>query len=75
MESRNPKDDRGRRPVTHHMWLTEDIGHPALAQHLYALNGFMRASSTWNYFYDLVQRAFPRKGTTLLALPFPENDR
>jgi hypothetical protein len=51
--------------------LTEDIGHPALAQHLYALIGFMRVSGDWEQFYRMVQRAFPKKNTTML-LPMPD---
>ncbi len=31
LEQRNPKNDHGRRRSKHHQWLTEDIGHPALA--------------------------------------------
>lgn len=62
----NPKNDRGRRKAAHHQWLTEDIGHPALAQHVYALIGFMRASESWDNFYRMVQRAFPKKNTQML---------
>jgi hypothetical protein len=65
LQGRNPKDERGRRRAKHQQWLTEDVGHPALAQHLYALIGFMRVSSDWEQFYRLVQRAFPKKGSTL----------
>lgn len=73
LQKRNPKDDKGRRKVKHFQWLTEDIGHPALAQHLYATIGFMRASTTWDQFYRMMQRAFPKKNTTML-LPLPEID-
>ncbi len=72
LEERNPKNTRGRREAKHHQWLTEDVGHPALAQHLYALIGFMRASTTWKQFYGLAQRAFPKKGDVLF-LPFSES--
>lgn len=67
----NPKNERGHRKSRHHQWLTEDVGHPALAQHLYALIGFMRASRSWDTFYRMVERAFPRKNTTML-LPLPD---
>ena len=70
LEQRNPKDRRGRRKAKHHQWLTDDIGHPALAQHLHAIIGFMRASDNWKDFYRMVNRAFPKKGSTL-RLPFP----
>lgn len=66
LEKRNPRDEKGNRKVKHHQWLTEDVGHPALAQHLYATIGFMRASSTWEQFYRMMQRAFPKKNTTML---------
>ena len=71
LEERNPKDDKGRRKGRHHQLFTEDVGHPALAQHLYALIGFLRASSSWNEFYRMVNRAFPKKGNNL-ELPFTE---
>jgi hypothetical protein len=71
LEARNPKDERGRRKHKHHQWLTEDIGHPALAQHLYALIGLMRASPSWKQFKEMVQKAFPKKGETLF-LPIAE---
>jgi len=74
LEERNPKTQSGRRKSKHHQWLTEDVGHPALAQHLYALIGFQRVCGigAWDQFYEMVQRAFPKKGETLL-LPYPEN--
>lgn len=73
LESKNPKDEStGRRKSKHHQWLTDDVGHPALAQHLHAIIGFMRASTTWAQFYRLVQRAFPKRGSQLL-LPIDIN--
>jgi hypothetical protein len=76
LESRNPKNDRGRRATAHHQWLTEDIGNPALAQHLYALIGLMRVSESgdWDGFYRFVQKAYPKKGETLF-LPMPDSKR
>jgi P63C domain len=66
LEERNPKDERGNRKAKHHQWLTEDVGHPALAQHLYAIIGFMRASTTWEQFHRMVQRAFPKRNSQML---------
>lgn len=71
LEERNPKVSRGERQSKHHQWLTEDVGHPALAQHLYGLIGFMRASEDWEQFYHLIQKAYPKKGSTLM-LPLQE---
>jgi hypothetical protein len=67
LERKNPKDEKGRRRARH-QWLTEDVGHPALAQHLHAVIGLMRASDDWQGFQRNLQRAFPKRGMTL-ALP------
>lgn len=69
LEARNPRDDRGNRKARHHQWLTEDVGHPALAQHLYAVIGFMRVATSWEQFKWMLNRAFPRNRATL-ELPF-----
>lgn len=66
LQNRNPvSEGSGRRRARHHQLLTEDIGHPALAQHLHAVIGLMRASATWDQFMSLLNRAFPKKGTQL----------
>lgn len=69
LEARNPKDDKGHRKNKHHQWLTEDVGHPALAQHLYAVIALMRASANWNQFKSMLNLALPKRGDTL-SLPF-----
>jgi len=73
LEKINPKDEKGRRGVKHHQWLTEDVGHPALAQHLHAVIGLMRASSNWKQFHEMLDRAFPKKGS-VLQLELIENE-
>jgi hypothetical protein len=65
LEARNPMVERGHRRALHHQWLTEDVGHPALAQHLHALLGLMRASDTWQQMMKMVNRAFPKRGDSL----------
>lgn len=69
LETKNPLDDKGNRKAKHHQWLTEDVGHPALAQHLYAVIALMRASNSWDEFKRQLDRALPRRGDTL-KLPF-----
>jgi hypothetical protein len=66
LQRKNPLEDSGRRSAKHHQWLTNDIGHTALAQHLYAVIALMRASSSWSKFHDMLQRSLPRKGDNLL---------
>jgi hypothetical protein len=64
LEKKNPIVN-GRRAAKLFQWLTDDVGHPALTRHLYAVVGFMRASTSWDQFYRMLQRAYPKKGTTL----------
>jgi hypothetical protein len=74
LQRRNPKDEKGNRKSRHHQWLTSEIGIPALSQHLFATVGFMRASASWEQFYRMMQRAFPKLNTTLyLNFPDPED--
>jgi P63C domain len=68
LEKRNPTEN-GKRRAKHHQWLTDEIGIPALAQHLYAAITLMRVSRTWDQFMLLIDEAHPRRGDTLL-LPF-----
>jgi hypothetical protein len=65
LEQKNPKDEKGRRKAKFFQWLTDGVGHPALAQHLYAVIGLMRASNDWRSFYALLNRAFKKRGDTL----------
>lgn len=66
LETRNPKDAKGNRKGKHHQLLTEDVGHPALAQHVHALIALMRASTSWDQFMLMLNTAFPKKNDTLL---------
>lgn len=68
LEKKNPKNENGYRANRHHQWLTDEIGNPALAQHLYALIALMRASTSWDGFYRSVQRALPKKNEQLPLL-------
>jgi hypothetical protein len=66
LSERNPKGEAGNRKAKHHQWLTEDVGHPALSNHIHAVMGLMRASTTWDGFKILLDMAFPKKGGQLL---------
>ena len=65
LERRNPRDEHGERKGKHHQLLTDDIGHPALAQHLYAVLALMRIAPNWRTFKSILQSAFPLKGDQL----------
>lgn len=68
LERKNPSDGKGQRKARHHQWLTEDIGNVALAQHMFALIGFMRAEEDWESFKTRFHRAFPKMGDNLPLL-------
>lgn len=68
LERINPKTESGTRRSRHHQWLTDDVGHPALAQHLHAVMGLMRACTEWDQFMSMLDRAFPKKGKTIPLL-------
>lgn len=63
LKERNPKTEAGYRKAKHHQWLTDDVGHPALTNHIHAVMGLMRASKSWDMFKNLLDAAFPKKGT------------
>jgi hypothetical protein len=71
LEKRNPVIvEKKRRMAKHTQWLTEDVGHPALAQHLYAVIGLMRLSDNWGQFTLFLDRAYPRSDERQLRLFF-----
>jgi hypothetical protein len=64
LKKRNPMEG-GRRKGAHHQLLTEDVGHPALAQHIHAAVTLMRVSKTWSQFKLMLDVAHPKRGDTL----------
>lgn len=52
----------GRRRHRHHQWLTEDVGHPKLKEHLAAVTALMRAFDSWDGFIKALDRSIPRFG-------------
>lgn len=65
LQQKNPVMTNGRRRSRHTQWLSEDLGHPALSQHMFALIRFMQAEDSWGAFKLRFYRAFPQKGDTL----------
>lgn len=60
-----PRDEHGRLKQRLTQRLTPETGHPALKAHLAALQALMRASADWTRYKRLLQRAFPKIGTTM----------
>jgi hypothetical protein len=74
LERLNPKTEGGHRKVKHHQWMTEDVGHPALNNHLQGVLAIMRASGSWRGFTQLLKKAYPRIGDQLELLDLEESD-
>ena len=55
-----PRDEKGRTRHRYFQRLTEDVGHPRLREHLTAVIALMKASTKWDQFYRLLQRALPK---------------
>ncbi len=56
----NPANAKGRRKHKYFQWLTPDIGHPKLKEHLSAIIALMRSSDTWDDFKRRLDRALPK---------------
>lgn len=65
LRRKNPVTGSGRRKHKHHQWFTDDVGHPRLREHLYAVVALMKASPTWDQFKRSIGRAFPKPGDTI----------
>ncbi len=75
LERLNPPNEHGIRKHRHHQWLTEDVGHPALRDHLMGVIALMRAARSWEEFMRALSRAYPRCDQTLpLALGYPDEE-
>lgn len=60
LEKKNPRLENGRRRARHHQWLTEDVGHPRLREHIASVITLMRASPDWPTFKSMLDRALPK---------------
>lgn len=68
LERKNPKNEKGNRPSKHHQWLSEEVGHPALAKHIEHVLLLMRVSDSWEAFRINLERAFPLVGGKQMRL-------
>jgi hypothetical protein len=65
LEERMPRDEQGRKRAKYTQLFTQDVGHPALAQHLHAVTALMKAARTWDEFKRMLTNVFPKKSERL----------
>ena len=65
LKRKNPTIAPGRRRNRHHQWLTGDVGHPKLKDHLIGVLALMRASPNWNVFKRMLERSYKKPGEQL----------
>ncbi|MDD5087182.1 MAG: P63C domain-containing protein [bacterium] len=70
-----PRDEKGRTRHRFHQRLTDDVGHPKLAEHLSGVMALMRAAPKkgWAQFYRMLQRAYPKLNQTI-DMPLDDSD-
>ena len=78
LRKKSPKNEKGERLNRLHQWLTEDVGHPLLAQHLHSVIMFQRFAIAngygWQRFLKMIGQVLPKKGDTLeMALTSPDD--
>ena len=67
-------EDTGLRKVKHHQWLTDEIGIPALAEHLIGVMALATANNDWRKFYSQLNRVYPLQNNPQLYLFPPEDE-
>lgn len=59
LRQKTPKTQRGHRKNKFHQWLTDDVGHPKLQEHISAVVALMKSSDDWDDFHKRLNRALP----------------
>lgn len=74
LRKRNPKkSETNNREKRHHQYLTRDLGHPMLKDHIAGLIALGKASGyDWGIFKKMVDKVYPKFGQTI-ELNFPES--
>jgi len=62
LQTLNPRTESGRRKHRLHQWLSSDIGHPKLIEHLGMVIGAMKLSATFDEFKANLDRIAPVYG-------------
>ena len=61
LRKRNPKNEKGNRSHKHHQFLSEELGHPKLKEHLAGVMAIGRLSgNNWQRFMRNLDKAYPK---------------
>lgn len=58
IQRKNPRVN-GRRKERNHQWLSDNVGHPKLIQHLGSVITLMRLNTTYEKFHEMLDRIHP----------------
>lgn len=65
LKKRNPTTRPGVRKHKHFQFLTDEVGDPALRRHFDGVLALQRASTNWDSFKRLINKAYPKFGDQL----------
>jgi len=65
LQKKNPRLESGRRRSQHHRWLTRDVGHVKLREHLATATALMKISPTYEQFISYLDQACPKFNMTI----------
>lgn len=71
LKIKNPRSPAGHRKRRFHQYLTRDIGHPTLKEHLSNVVFLMKGCTKWDDFKRRLNRSAPKYGDTI-PIDFPE---
>jgi len=63
-ELRSRQNDK--KYIRYHQFLTDELGHPALSQHMHTVIAFMKVSDNWDNFKSMLDKVLPKKDAQLL---------
>ncbi len=69
LQAVNPRQPNGARRAKHHQWMTRDIGHAKLREHITKVVVLMQVAKDWQTFMTNLDVVAPRVGETL-TMPF-----
>lgn len=61
LKKKNPVRENGRRKNKNFQWLTEEVGHPKLKEHIKASGVLMKVFDDYEAFYSALNKALPKQ--------------